>query len=703
MTNNRNFIIYFISILIGLTAAGCKAQENQKEENHMFTNELINQTSPYLLQHAHNPVNWYPWGDEAQSKAIAENKLMIISIGYSSCHWCHVMEHESFEDTIVANIMNKYYISIKVDREERPDVDQVYMDAAYALTGRGGWPLNVIALPDGRPIYAGTYFPKDDWLKVLSYFSELFIKQPELFEQEAAKITKVLRQQRIPGVDDADTLFSQDDINNAFSNAISRIDFNNGGTNRAPKFPLPNIYDFFLSFNYHTKETKALDAVTSLLDNMAKGGIYDQIGGGFARYSTDDIWKVPHFEKMLYDNGQLISLYSNAYKVTGKEKYKQIVYQTLEFIQREMTDKSGGFYSSYDADSEGEEGKYYVWSKDEIMRLLKDDGQLFCDYYTITEDGNWEEEKNILFQTDDVNDLLEEYKIDKKTLDKRISKAKEILFKEREKRIKPGLDDKILTSWNALMLKGFTDAYNTFSEDKFLDAAVKNANFVSKEMMDEDGRLYRNFKNGERSINGFLDDYSFTIEAFIALYESTFDEQWLYKAKTLTDYAIKHFKDDKSGLFYYTSDLDDSLITRKMELSDNVIPASNSSLAKGLFKLANYFYKKEYKDISKNMLSMMKSNFLSNPLYHSNWGILMIEMVYPYYEVAIVGADYEKKRSALFSVYYPNILLLGGENEGSLELLQQKLVQNKTMIYVCEDKNCKLPVEDITEAKKQLQ
>ena len=707
MPNIKNIKIYLLSILVALITSACEAQENQEkenleEENHMYTNELINQTSPYLLQHAHNPVNWYPWGDEAHSKARAENKLMIISIGYSACHWCHVMEHESFEDTTVAKIMNQFFVSIKVDREERPDVDQVYMDAAYALTGRGGWPLNVITLPDGRPIYAGTYFPKDDWLKVLSYFSDLFIKQPEMFEKEAAKIAKVLRQQRIPGINDADTLFSQDDIINAFSNAVSRIDFNNGGTSGAPKFPLPNIYEFFLSFNYHTKETKALEAVTSLLDNMAKGGIYDQIGGGFARYSTDDVWKVPHFEKMLYDNGQLVSLYSNAYKVTGNETYKQVVYQTLEFIRREMTDNSGGFYSSYDADSEGEEGTYYVWTKKEIMDLLDDDEQLFCDYYTVTEDGNWEKGKNILFKVDNIDDLLEEYKISKKTLDKRISKSKEILFKEREKRIKPGLDDKILTSWNALMLKGYCDAFDTFGEDFFLESAITNAKFISGKMMEEDGQLYRNFKNGKRNINAFLDDYSLTIEAFIGLYESTFDEQWLYDAKKLTDYAIKHFKDEKSGLFYYTSDLDDSLIARKMELSDNVIPASNSSLAKGLFKLANYFYKKDYKDIAKNMLSKMKSNFLSNPLYHSNWGILMSDFVYPYYEVAIVGDDFNNKRVEFVKKFHPNILLLGGKDEGTLELLEQKLVRNKTMIYVCEDKNCKLPVEDVTKAEEQL-
>jgi len=613
------------------------------------------------------------------------------------------MEHESFEDTAVAKIMNQFYVSIKVDREERPDVDQVYMDAAYLLTGRGGWPLNVIALPDGRPVYAGTYFPKEDWLKVLNYFGDLFTKQPELFDQEAEKLLNALKQQRIPGVNDADTLFSQDDINNAFGNAVSRIDFTNGGTMGAPKFPLPNIYEFLLTYYYHSKEPKALEAVKSLLDNMAGAGIYDQLGGGFARYSTDNIWKVPHFEKMLYDNGQLVSLYSNAYKVTHNENYKQVVFQTLDFILREMTDKSSGFYSAYDADSEGEEGKFYVWSKDEIIDLLPEDTQLFCDYYTVTENGNWEEGKNILFKTDNVDGILTEYKIDKNTLDKRISKSKEILFKEREKRIKPGLDDKILTSWNALMLKGYTDAYNAFGDEKFLDAAIKNAQFISSEMMDEDGRLYRNFKDGARSINGFLDDYSLTIEAFIVLYESTFDETWLYKAKTLTDYVIKHFKDDESGLFYYTSDIDDSLITRKMELSDNVIPASNSSLAKGLFMLGNYFYNKEYKDLSKNMLGKMKSNFLANPLYHSNWGILMNEFVYPYYEVAVVGDDFSTKRNEFLTKFYPNILLLGGKEEGTLELLQQKLVQGKTMIYVCEDKNCKLPVDNVKAAEKQMQ
>ena len=670
----------------------------------MFTNELINETSPYLLQHAHNPVNWYPWNYEALAKAKKENKLMIISIGYSACHWCHVMEHESFEDTAVANVMNESFVSIKVDREERPDVDQVYMDAAYIITGSGGWPLNVIALPDRRPVFAGTYFPKDQWIKVLTYFRDQFIQQPELFEQEANKLSQYLKQQKISGLTEAEQLISVDELKNSFNNGIKHIDFKFGGTKGAPKFPMPNVYEFYLAYYFHTKDEQALTAVTSLLENMAKGGIYDQLGGGFARYSTDDKWKVPHFEKMLYDNGQLVSLYSNAYKVTHNENYKKIVYQTLEFIEREMMHDSGGFYSAYDADSEGEEGKFYAWNKEEVINLLKEDGQLFCDYYTISDSGNWEQGNNILYRIDEVNELLKKYSIDEKSLEEKISASKKILFTERQKRVKPGLDDKILTSWNALMLKGFIDAYNTFGEKDFLNTALKNAEFISSKMMKEDEQLFRNYKNGKVSINGFLSDYSFTIEAFISLYETTFDESWLNKAKKLADYVIRQFKDEESGMFYFTSNLDDSLILRKIELSDNVIPASNSSLVKGLFKLSNYLYDEELKlkKSVEQMVNKIKSSYIANPLYYSNWGILMMNLAYPFYEVAIVGSGYESLRSELCSKFYPNLILMGGKSEGNLELIKNKLIQNKTMIYVCRDKSCKLPVENVKDAEKQL-
>ena len=437
-----------------------------------FRNKLANETSPYLLQHANNPVNWYPWGNEALEKARAENKLIIISIGYAACHWCHVMEHESFEDTSVAQLMNDSYISIKVDREERPDIDQIYMDAAYLLTGRGGWPLNVIALPDGRPVYAGTYFRKNDWTKILLYFKDLYQKEPDTFDQEAGKLTNAMKEMKVPGIDDKSSSFTKNEIEDSFRKIISIIDFSLGGTNGAPKFPMPNIHQFLLTYYFHTEDQKAIEAVKITLDNMANGGIYDHIGGGFARYSTDETWKVPHFEKMLYDNGQLVSLFSNAYKITGDETYKKVVYETLEFIKRELTDESGGFYSSLDADSEGEEGKYYVWDKKEIDNLLGNSSELFCDYYSVSSIGNWEG-NNILFINQKREDLLKKYQISEEVFNKTISSSKKILFDVRNKRVKPGLDDKILTSWNALMLRGYVDAYLAFGEKQISCICIK--------------------------------------------------------------------------------------------------------------------------------------------------------------------------------------------------------------------------------------
>jgi uncharacterized protein YyaL (SSP411 family) len=701
MTNRKNVKIYLISILVALITPACKAQENQEEEKHMYTNKLITESSPYLLQHAHNPVDWHAWNDEALSKAKSENKLLVISIGYAACHWCHVMEHESFEDTTVANLMNEFYVSIKVDREERPDVDQVYMDAAYLITGRGGWPLNIIALPDGRPVYAGTYFRKDEWLKVLNYFKDLYIKEPGVFEQDAAKLTEAIKSIRIPGIGNEDTLFTKDELNSAFSGVMNNIDYDEGGTNGAPKFPMPDIYKSLLTFYYHTNNKEALNAVTITLNKMALGGIYDQLGGGFARYSTDDKWIVPHFEKMLYDNGQLVSLYSLAYKVTGNELYKKVVYETLDFVERELTDKSGGFYSSLDADSEGEEGKFYVWEKEEIDKLLGSDAELFCKYYSVEEGGNWEE-KNILFISQDKNELLEEFNLDEESFDKKIEGAKEKLFKERSERVRPGLDDKILTSWNALMLSGYIDAYSAFGEKKFLDAALVNGNFILKNLMKEDGRLFRNFKLGKSSINAFLDDYSYTIEAFIKVYEATFDETWLYKAKLLADYALQHFSDSESGFFFFTSNEDDPLIARKIDFSDNVTPSSNSSLAAGLFKLSKYFYSEDYESVVKKLVLAMKESMFKSPAFHANWLIQASNFIYPYFEVAVVGDGFESFRKEISQSYLPNISVLGGSKNVSLELLNNKYVNGTTIIYVCEDKVCQLPVEEVARAIEQI-
>ena len=688
-------------VLISLLILFVISWNTQEDEKMKFKNKLADETSPYLLQHANNPVNWYPWGNEALDKAKTEDKLIIISIGYAACHWCHVMEHESFEDTTVAKIMNDFYVSIKVDREERPDIDQIYMDAAYLITGRGGWPLNIIALPDGKPVYAGTYFRKDDWMKILLYFKDLYQKEPEKFKEQANKLTDALNSVKIPDVSVEDLVFSKDEIKKAYEGIIDLIDYVNGGTRGAPKFPMPDIYNFLLQYYFQTEENNALEAVTITLNKIANGGIYDHMGGGFARYSTDDIWKVPHFEKMLYDNAQLVSLYSNGYKVTRNEGYKQVVYETLEFIKRELTDKSGGFYSSLDADSEGEEGRYYVWEKKEIDNLLGSNSNLFCEYYNISETGNWEG-KNIPFITTDKAQILKKYKLIEDEFDDMISKSKKVLFEERSKRIRPGLDNKILTSWNALMIKGYVDAYNTFGEDQFLKAAISNGEFLLNKLLKEDGRLDRNYKNGKSTINAFLDDYAYSIEAFISLYECTFDEKWIYSAKNLADYAIKHFLDNESGMFFFTSDIDDPLIARKIDFSDNVTPSSNSSMAAGLLKLSKYFYSEGYEEATSKMIKIMKEPALKNPAFNSYWLVSASHQVYPYYEVGIIGSESKDKRKLISKQYLPNIALFGAENSGRLEILKDRIVEGKTLIYICENRVCQLPVEDVSEALNQL-
>ncbi len=669
--------------------------------NQKKPNKLINESSPYLLQHAYNPVDWYAWNDEAMAKAKKENKPLIISIGYAACHWCHVMEHESFEDDDVAKLMNENFVPIKVDREERPDIDQVYMDAAYLITGRGGWPLNVIALPDGRPIFAGTYFPKEQWKQILKYFRDNFSKEADTIESEANKLTQAIRTVQFPGLNETESSFSRKEIDSAFQKIINAIDFEVGGTKGAPKFPLPGIFEFLLHFYYHTENEKALKAVLVTLDKISAGGIYDHVGGGFARYSTDNIWKVPHFEKMLYDNAQLVSLYSNAFKVTKKNLYKEVVYQTLEFVERELSDTSGGFYSSLDADSEGVEGKYYLWDRSEIENLLGEDSKLFCEYFNVIETGNWES-KNILFVTTEKSELLKKHNLNEKSFDEKIYKSKRLLLNEKLKRIKPGLDDKILTSWNSLMIKGFTDAYSAFGEEKFLENAVSCAEFIKSKMMNEDGMLSRNYKNGKSTISGFLDDYSFTIEAFISLYQATFDEKWIYDARILADYIIKHFYHKESGLFFYKSDLDEPLIARKMELSDNVIPSSNASLAAALIKLSKYFYKGNYEIVAEKMLLAMKQSVQQNPAFHFQWLIALAIKTYQSYEVVLTGDSIQELKLKFLEKFFPNIILAGSKAESSLGLLENRIVPEKTLIYICENRTCNLPTESFGSAINQI-
>lgn len=693
----------FIAVIFFMAACGMPDSTAQKS-SHKHTNKLINESSPYLLQHAHNPVNWYPWGKEALDKAKKENKLIIISVGYAACHWCHVMEHESFEDSIVAEIMNKHFVAIKVDREERPDVDDVYMSACHLSSGGScGWPLNTLALPDGRPFWAGTYFPKDNWKSILDYFIKMRADNPQNLEDAATKITEGIQSREMVPLADTEAKFSRSEFEGVFDMFVQSIDFKLGGKKeRTNKFPMPNNYQFLLQYYEMTEDKKALDATTVTLDNMAMGGIYDHVGGGFARYATDKHWKVPHFEKMLYDNAQLVSLYSSAYQLTRDPMYKQVVYETLEFVNREMTSKEGGFYSSLDADSEGEEGKFYVWTQEELDTVIKnpEEAKIFYDYYTVKKGGNWEGKKNILHRKKTSAELAKKYKISEEELHELIERCKQKVYAARTFRVRPGLDDKVLTSWNALMMKGYIDAYRVFDEPKFLSAALRNADFLLKKGFKKGYQLNRNYKDGKSSINGFLDDYALVIDAFLALYQATFDEDWLYKAKGLADYADKHFTESESQMYYYTSKLDDPLIARKMEVSDNVIPASNSVMAKNLLLLSIYFDDKDYEERSSTMMNNMLGNikYHPEPSFFSNWCSVYALYVKRPYEVAIVGLNYQDLRKELDQRFLPYVVLLGGKDEGSLSLLEGKFVEGETMIYVCRNRICKLPTVKIPEA-----
>jgi uncharacterized protein YyaL (SSP411 family) len=670
--------------------------------NPIFTNELIHESSPYLLQHAQNPVNWYPWGEKALQKAKAENKLLIISIGYAACHWCHVMEHESFEDAEVAKIMNKNFICIKVDREERPDVDHVYMNAAQLITGRGGWPLNAIALEDGRPFYAGTYFPKDKWVNMLAYFVDMQQKQPDALVKSAEQVTKGIHATEHVTFKSNKKIFSITDLDKQFETWKGNIDFERGGENRAPKFPMPSAWAYLLHYHYLSSNEEALKALTVTLDNMALGGIYDQLQGGFARYSTDANWHVPHFEKMLYDNAQLVTLYTQAFQVTKNPLYKKVVYETFDFVKQELTSFEGAFYASLDADSEGVEGKFYVWAKEEVDNVLAEESALFSAYYNITADGNWEHGNSILLRNETDEEIAGTFKLTVDELKDKIDVAKVKLLQVRGARVKPGLDDKILSSWNAMMISGYTKAYRVFGEEIFLSAAVANANFLLRYAIAANGEMTRNFKNGKATINALLDDYAFTIAAFIELYQATFDEKWLFEADKLTEYASAHFYDDESKMFFYTHNHYADLIVRKMELSDNVIPSSNSEMAKNLFLLGHFLNKDEYISKAKQMLINVEADVQRNIYFYANWGILQGLFTSPLFEVAIMGDDFADKQKQFDEHYLPNVILLGGNSASKLVLLENKMVAGQTTIYVCRDKSCELPVVEVEQALGQI-
>ena len=689
-------LFYFFYFLFVITAC-------ENKESSEMSNNLINETSPYLLQHAYNPVDWNPWNSKYLEKAKKENKLVVISVGYSACHWCHVMERESFEDTLVAELMNEKYISIKVDREERPDVDNVYMNAVQLMTGSGGWPLNVVTLPDGRPIWGGTYFSKEQWINALDQVSKLYEKDPERLISYADQLEEGVKSLDLIELNKSKANFNLDIMKEYLNNWSKKFDLEYGGAEGMPKFMMPNNLHFLLKYSYQTSNTEIQHFVNLSLKKMAFGGVYDQIGGGFSRYSVDNKWHIPHFEKMLYDNAQLVSLYSDAYKATKNELYKRVVYKTIDFVNSELKDESGGYYSSLDADSNTingvlEEGAFYVWTEEELKTTLKEDYTVFSNYYNINPYGYWEDDKYVLIRKEDAQKIATKHNLSIVELEQIIKNCNSKLIKVRNKRAKPRLDDKILTSWNGLMIKGFVDSYKAFNEPDFLNAAINNAEFVLKNLYSEDGQLFRNYKNGKSNINGYLEDYSAIISGFLSLHEVTLDEKWLKYSKQLTEYVYKHFYNEKTKMFYFTSDLDEKLLSRTVEFRDDVIPSSNSIMANNLFLLSHYFDNKDYLETATKMLNNISPEIGLYPNGFSNWLDLMLKISDSFYEVAIVGENAVIKSIEINKSFKPNKLIIGSLNDSDLPLLENRYVDNDTYIYVCVKKACKLPVKTSKEA-----
>lgn len=664
---------------------------------NMEPNSLINASSPYLLQHAYNPVEWYEWGEAALEKAQKENKLILVSIGYSACHWCHVMERESFERKEVAEVMNRHFVCIKVDREERPDIDQIYMLAIQLMTGSGGWPLNCLCLPDQRPIYGGTYFKKEDWISILENVADLWMHEPEKAIQYADRLTEGIRnaEKIIPNV--KTEAYTREHLEEIVMPWKRHLDITEGGYNRAPKFPMPNNWQFMLRYSVLMEDRATHVATMLTLEKMALGGIYDQIGGGFARYAVDGKWHVPHFEKMLYDNGQLISLYAEAYQYSRLPLFKTVVTETIDWLEREMTAEEGLFYAALDADSEGIEGKFYIWDQEAFDKITAEDAALLRAYYQVSEPGNWEEEEtNILLRkhTDEV--FSEMHGISPEVLQEKVNRAKSALLAHRNKRVRPGLDDKCLTAWNAMAIKGLAESAGIFEEERYYKMAKRAASFLLGTLKSADGGLYRNFKNGKASIPGFLDDYAFLIEALLALYQYDFDENWLQEAKGFADYVVLHFTDPDTPMFFYTAETAAALIARKHEIMDNVVPASNSVMAQNLNLLGLLFDENSYTTRAEAMLAAVQPQLKTYGSAYSNWAIQLLNEVAGIYEIAITGTAVIQVQKALGNYYIPNKVILAG-TKSTLPLLKDKQ-SIETKIYICQNKVCQLPVTTVDEA-----
>lgn len=684
------FSILFIILLFACSRAGKK-------------NRLATASSPYLQQHADNPIDWHEWNDEALATAKKENKPLLVSIGYASCHWCHVMEKESFMDTAVARVMNENFICIKVDREERPDIDNMYMDACQLISGGGGWPLNAFALPDGKPFFAGTYYSKTGWMSLLKEISKAYKEKKELVIKQAEALTKGIADEAFTfnRFDSSAIIMNNQVYQNLFDSVYLKTDTLKGGLKGSPKFPMPAVTEFLLQHYYFTGEKQAIDAASTTLNKMALGGIYDHLGGGFARYATDHEWRIPHFEKMLYDNAQLVSLYAHAYQLTQNDFYKTIITETISFIERNLASSYGGYYSSLNADTEDGEGEFYTWKEPDFKKIIGSEN-LVAEYFNVSPKGNWNKGNNILFASYTPREFAV---LKKQTPDQFISilnRTKKKLFDERNRRNKPAIDTKILTAWNAMMIKAYADAYVATGTEDYLAQAIILAKFLEKNMLGNDGSLKRNFKEGKASIYGFLDDYASTTSAFIKLYSISFDLNWITLAKQITDHAIKNFYSKDAGLFYYTASNESKLAVRKMEIDDGAIPSSNSIMAGVLYSLGVMYDDSSYSYISRRMLTSVITKVNLFPVYHAQWCSLAGLFSQGTYEVMVMGKDAIAKNKELQKKYLPDCVIMGETDKENLPLLENKLPENKTLIYVCTNKVCKKPVEDVAEALSQV-
>lgn len=671
-----------------------------------MTNRLAQETSPYLLQHAHNPVDWYPWGEEALQRAKEEDKPILVSIGYAACHWCHVMERESFENEGVAAYMNANFICIKVDREERPDIDQIYMDAVQAVAGQGGWPLNMFLTPEAKPFYGGTYFPpaqahgRPSWGQALQWVRSVFDTEREKFETQAENLTK-----HIAGIDDSllqtpeagATLCTPDDEEQMVQHLKARFEKEFGGFGSAPKFPNTYNLSLLLRLHYHNGEKELKDHALYSLEQMIKGGIYDQLGGGFSRYSVDAAWLVPHFEKMLYDNALLVELMAQAYKLTKEPIYKDAIEQTLEFVQRELTSPEGAFYAALDADSEGEEGKFYVWTEQEVDDLLGDDAGAFKKYYDVTADGNWEG-KNILRRLQSAGAAAGILRLSEEEFWQKISSGKEKLMAARDKRIRPGLDDKVILCWNALMASGYIRAYEALGEEKYLQAAKNNLDFIFAKMYREDERgitLYHTWKENARYL-AFLDDCNALIAALLDLYQVTFDTTLIAKAQKITDHVLREYADEESPLCYYTPRAQTDIIFRKKDLYDSVTPSGNSLLAGNLHRLGLLTGNSEYAERGEQMLAAVKGSTIKYTSSFGNWAATLLSHLYPTPEIAVVGEAYQERTREVNAAYLPDKVLMASKHaNNNYPLLDNRGADGETLIYLCRNYACSAPVKEV--------